>query len=152
MVAPNDAAHREDLHPLAEPAARPIPPADNPLGVRHLRRFVASPLPSAEPSLNEEDGEEDGDFPVLTEEVGAGADQAAEPLKQPPASVLASDMAYAIEQHLAEKLPALIETTLLNAQEELRSGVNEMVALALHNFLDRHPPRRLPPDGSPSSE
>jgi hypothetical protein len=143
MPGPDDVANLadgNDYRMSVEPAARQIPSIDNPLGVRHRRRFIANPPPRIEPSLNDEEEE----FPILTEEVGVDSALAAEDLAKALANILASDMAYAIEQHLAAELPALIESTLLNAKEELRSGVSETVTLALRNFLARREQIRLP--------
>ena len=82
--------------------------------------------------------------------MGVDTDLAVEDLEEALASIFASDMAYAIEQHLAAELPALIETALLNAKEELHSGINETVALALRNFLARRQQLRLPLEKTPS--
>ena len=145
MTGTKDAAittGHNDSRTSGERLPKQISPVDNPLGVRHRRRFIANPPPRIEPSLSDEEGE--GDFPILTEEVGSEPDRAAEDLEKALASILASDMAYAIEQYLAAELPTLIETALLNAKEELRSGVNETVALALRNFLARRQQLRLP--------
>ncbi len=144
MAGPNDAVARDDSPPPAEGSARLSSSVDNPLGVRHRRRFIANPPLRVEPSLSDEEG----DFPILTEEVGAGADLAAEDLDKALNSILASDMAYAIEQHLAAELPMLIGTVLLHAKEELRSGIKETVAVALRNFLARRQQLRLPPEES----
>jgi hypothetical protein len=145
MLNPSDAVDHDDSLAPAEVSIRRLSSADNPLGVRHRRRFIANPPPRVEPSLNEEEV----DFPILTEEVGVDTDLAAEDLEKALASILASDMAYAIEQHLAAELPTLIETALLNAKEELYSGINETVALALRNFLARRQQLRLPLEDPP---
>ncbi|MBI4741591.1 MAG: hypothetical protein HY777_08635 [Betaproteobacteria bacterium] len=128
--------------------ARPASAADNPLGVRHRRSFIAAPPPRIEPSLDDEDE----DIPVLTEEVSGGAAKSADEMEKALAGILAADMAYAIEQYLAAELPTLIETALLNAKEELRTGINETVALALRNFLARRQQLRLPLEDPPSFE
>lgn len=133
MIRSDDAAHRASGN-------------DNPLGVRHRRSFVATPPPRIEPSLND-----DSDIPVLTDEIPADGEPVnAGDMEKALAGILASDMAYAIEQYLAAELPTLIETALLNAKEELRSGINETVALALRNFLARRQQLRLPLEDPPS--
>jgi hypothetical protein len=153
MAGPSEAAKaadRNDSRTLGEATAPPVVfSADNPLGVRHRRRFIANPQPKTEAIEAAPIEEEvEVDFPVLTEEVGVEADLDAERLEKAMSSILASDMAYAIEQHLAIELPKLIETALLNSKEELRMGVNETVALALRNFLARRQPLvPSPPDG-----
>lgn len=95
MAGPNDAVDRDDSRPPTEGAARHLSSVDNPLGVRHRRRFIANPPLRVEPSLSDEEE----DFPILTEEVGAGADLAAEDLDKALNSILASDMAYARRPH-----------------------------------------------------
>lgn len=146
MAGPSEAAKaadRNDSRTLGEAAAQSLFSADNPLGVRHRRRFIANPQPKIEPieaAPIKEEVEVEVDFPVLTEEVGVESDLDAERLEKAMSSILASDMAYAIEQHLAIELPKLIETALLNTKEELRTGVNETIALALRNFLARRQP------------
>lgn len=148
MVSANDEGFRveprESQPPLDAPV-RPDPPVDNPLGVRHRRSFIAKRV---EPSLSDDEG----DFPVLTEIVGPDVDMdaSADGLEKALASILAADMAYSIEQYLAAELPALVETALLNAKEELRAGINETVALALRNFLARRQQLRLPLEDPPA--
>ncbi len=139
MAGDSDAAGR---------TARPASAADNPLGVRHRRSFIAAPPQRIEPSLSDEDE----DIPVLTEEVSGGTAKSADEMEKALAGILAADMAYAIEQYLAAELPTLIETALLNAREELRAGINETVALALRNFLARRQQLRLPLEDPPSFE
>jgi hypothetical protein len=143
------AAHRNDRKDSPLPLERadpPTSPLDNPLGVRHRRSFIAKSPPRIEPSLHDEDA----DIPVLTEELES--DLFAEGLDKALASILASDMAYSIDQYLAAELPTLIETVLLNFKEELRTGINERVALALRNFLARRQQLGLPQEDLPPSE
>jgi hypothetical protein len=132
-----------------ERLARPRAAADNPLGVRHRRSFIAKPPVRIEPSLSDE-----GDFPVLTDVLGEeGASAAnADGIEKALASILAADMAYSIDQYLAAELPTLVENALLNAREELRAGINETVALALSSFLARRQQLRLPLEDPPGAK
>src|ERR1039458_9494033 len=48
-----------------------------------------------------------------------------------------SDLVHSLEHQLSIELPTLIEATLLNAQNELRTGVNSTLEMALRDFLAR---------------
>lgn len=119
-------------------------------GSRRRRSFLASsgraPEPIAElPSLQSLVDDED-DVPVLTEIVVE--EPAAEPQPAPSEeallSILASDLVHTLEQQLAIELPTLIEATLLNAQNELRDGINSTLDMALRDFLARRQQLSLP--------
>lgn len=97
---------------------------------------------------------EDDDLPVLTEVVSAdaaGFDERSERLDETQVSLLASDIAHAIGQQLTFDLPSLLETALLNAGEELRTGITATMESALRDFIARRKQLRLPldePDGN----
>ena len=121
----------------------------NSFGGRRRRSFVAShtsttdaaetPLPNIEI--------EDEDLPVLTDVVPAEPepdhrDRDDERLL----SIIAADLVCSIEQQLAIELPMLIETTLINSQNELRTGISSIMGMALRDFLAHRQQLRLPLD------
>ena len=128
------------------------------LGGRRRRSFVAAASDTVELPVHslptmEIDGPEDfDDLPVLTEIVTAEASVAAvaapepDPIDETLLSIIAADLIHSIENQLAIELPTLIEATLLNAQNELRTGVNSTLEMALRDFLARRQQLRLPLD------
>lgn len=124
----------------------------NALGGRRRRSFVAAqanaavaavdtPLPSIE----------DEDLPVLTDVVPAEPEPAPEPDHRDRdderlLSIIAADLVCSIEQQLAIELPMLIEATLINTQNELRSGISSIMGMALRDFLAHRKQLRLPLD------
>ncbi|MDR1709575.1 MAG: hypothetical protein LBS70_07645 [Candidatus Accumulibacter sp.] len=136
----------------ANPAAAPEPR-------RWRRSFVAdrrddTPIDAeTQPPRRAED-----DIPVLTEVVPA-REEPPEPPPPPPPPLdtpaafdarledLAAQMAQAIEEQMAYELPTLIEATLLNVLEDLRSGINSTMEAALRDFLSRRRQLPLPLDG-----
>jgi hypothetical protein len=90
------------------------------------------------------------DLPVLTEIVTIEAAIATiaapepDPIDETLLSIIAADLIHSIENQLAIELPTLIEATLLNAQNELRTGVNSTLEMALRDFLARRQQLRLP--------
>ena len=128
------------------------------LGGRRRRSFVAAASDTVELPVHslptmEIDGPEDfDDLPVLTEIVTAEATVAAvaapepDPIDETLLSIIAADLIHSIENQLAIELPTLIEATLLNAQNELRTGVNSTLEMALRDFLARRQQLRLPLD------
>jgi uncharacterized protein (DUF2267 family) len=122
--------------------------------MRRRRSFVAAqPVrtePIAEiPTLTTPASTLEDDLPVLTEVVSAEAsvsEKRAERLDETQVALMASEIAHAIEQQLAVELPTLIEAVLLNAGEELRSGINSTMETALRDFLARRKQLRLPLD------
>ena len=128
------------------------------LGGRRRRSFVAAASDTVELPVHslptmEIDGPEDfDDLPVLTEIVTAEATVAAvaapepDPIDENLLSIIAADLIHSIENQLAIELPTLIEATLLNAQNELRTGVNSTLEMALRDFLARRQQLRLPLD------
>ncbi|MDR0577280.1 MAG: hypothetical protein LBI87_07025 [Candidatus Accumulibacter sp.] len=122
--------------------------AENPATPPRRRSFLANrrdeiPGAGAFPAETEED-----DIPVLTEIVAvgeeppetpaAGAPEADSP-PPPDASLeeLAAQMTQAIQEQMAYELPTLIEATLLNISEELRSGITSTMEAALRDFVAR---------------
>ena len=105
---------------------------------------IAPPIPT--PPLQ---AAEDDDLPVLTEVVAvdaAGFPEHSERFDETQVSLLASDIAHAIGQQLTSDLPSLLETTLLNAGEELRAGITATMETALRDFIARRKQLRLPLD------
>ena len=119
------------------------------------------PLPGALEDASK--GTDEDDIPVLTEVVTG--DPATPPQQthpsQPPseapkpdlaASVdarfeeLAAQMAEAIGRQMAYELPTLIEATLLNASEDLRTGITATMEAALRDFNARRKQLQLPLD------
>ena len=133
-------------------------PEGTSLGGRRRRSFVAAASDTVELPVHslptmEIDGPEDfDDLPVLTEIVTAEATVAAvaapepDPIDETLLSIIAADLIHSIENQLAIELPTLIEATLLNAQNELRTGVNSTLEMALRDFLARRQQLRLPLD------
>ena len=124
-----------------------------PTGGRRRRSFLASTNrdrePIAElPSLQADDD----DLPVLTEIVVEEEEPAAAEATAPDRfdeallSVVASDLVRSLEQQLAIELPTLIEASMLNAQNELRDGINSTLDMALRDFLARRQQLSLPLD------
>ncbi len=109
--------------------------------MRRRRSFVASVSGKTEPISAPPPISEDEDLPVLTEVVSAEAvipETQAEPyIEEALLSIIAADLVHTLERQLAIELPSLIEATLLNAQEELRSGINSTLDMALRDFLAR---------------
>ena len=64
---------------------------------------------------------------------------------------LATQMAEAIGRQMAYELPTLIEATLLNAEEGLRTGITATMDAALRDFIARRKQLQLPLD-EPGSE
>ena len=122
--------------------------------MRRRRSFVAAqpiraePIPEI-PTLTTPASTLEDDLPVLTEVVSAEAsvsEKRAERLDETEVALLAAEIAHAIEHQLAIELPTLIEAVLLNAGEELRSGINSTMESALRDFLARRKQLRLPLD------
>ena len=122
--------------------------------MRRRRSFVAAqpiraePIPEI-PTLTTPASTLEDDLPVLTEVVSAEAsvsEKRAERLDETEVALLAAEIAHAIEHQLAIELPTLIEAVLLNAGEELRSGINSTMETALRDFLARRKQLRLPLD------
>lgn len=125
------------------------------LGGRRRRSFVAAASDTVElpvhslPAMETEGTEDLDDLPVLTEIVTVEAAVAApepDPVDETLLEIIAADLIHSIENQLAIELPTLIEATLLNAQNELRTGVNSTLEMALRDFLARRQQLRLPLD------
>ena len=122
--------------------------------MRRRRSFVAAQPIRAEPTpeiptLTTPASTLDDDLPVLTEVVSAEAsvsEKRAERLDETEVALMAAEIVHAIEHQLAIELPTLIEAVLLNAGEELRSGINSTMETALRDFLARRKQLRLPLD------
>ena len=128
------------------------------LGGRRRRSFVAAASDTVElpvhslPTMGIDGPEDFDDLPVLTEIVTVEAAVAAvtttepDPIDETLLAIIAADLIHSIENQLAIELPTLIEATLLNAQNELRTGVNSTLEMALRDFLARRQQLRLPLD------
>lgn len=124
----------------------------NAFGGRRRRSFVAAQANVAvDPADTPRPNIEDEDLPVLTDVVPA------EPEPAPVTdhrdrdderllSIIAADLVCSIEQQLAIELPMLIEATLINAQNELRTGISSIMGMALRDFLAHRQQLRLPLD------
>jgi hypothetical protein len=122
----------------------------SPFGGRRRRSFVAATTRNAELTSTPLPTIDDDDLPVLTDvvpaEVEPVSDASNEPDEEALLSIIAADLVHSIEQQLAIELPTLIEATLINAQNELRAGVNSTLEMALRDFLARRQQLRLPLD------
>ena len=118
---------------------------------------VVAPEPDILPPAADED-----DIPLLTEVVPSDEPEdeeqiADEPEPEPSATFddrleeLATQMAEAIGRQMAYELPTLIEATLLNAEEGLRTGITATMDAALRDFIARRKQLPLPLD-EPGSE
>ena len=140
---------------MDEPLDNPARSASSLPGGRRRRSFLATTARAAE-ALTEppapdhfaiDEQAEDDDLPVLTEIVVEEP-----PPPKPPAdrfdeallAVVASDLVRALEQQLAIELPTLIEASRLNAQNELRVGINSTLDMALRDFLAHRQQLSLP--------
>jgi hypothetical protein len=124
-------------------------PEGSPLGGRRRRNFVATPTSRAVPAALPKQAHEDDDLPVLTEVVSAEAavsEDRTDRFDETQVTLLASDIAHAIGQQLTDDLPALLESALLNAGEELRAGITSTMETALRDFIARRKQLRLPLD------
>jgi hypothetical protein len=112
-----------------------------------IKAEVVDALPSEIPGVKKDD-----DIPVLTEIVPASdkereTEDAVEASPGSPASSdvvpeeLAKQMVEAIEQQLVYELPTLIEASLLNICEDLRSGITSTMQTALREFITRRKQR-----------
>ena len=101
------------------------------------------PLPAAPP----EHTVEDEDLPVLTEVVSPEA-AVSEPknqrLDETQITLLAAEIAHAFAEQLANELPALLETALLQTSKNLRTGLSSIMESALREFLVRRRQLHLP--------
>ena len=132
------------------------------LPIRRRRSFLAAQrndsleadtIPMATVKMAEED-----DIPVLTEVVTPDQDKGAPPADESKPDFcasfdarleeLAAQMAEAIGRQMACELPTLIEATLLNASEELRTGITATMETALRDFSARRKQLQLPLDTS----
>ena len=139
------------------------------LPIRRRRSFLAARrsdnLGTDTISIATEEIAEEDDIPVLTEVVPADPDETAAPPADEPApdlsasvdarlEELAAQMAEAIGRQMAGELPTLIEATLLNASEELRTGITATMEAALRDFSAHRKQLQLPldaPDAESSS-
>ena len=120
----------------------------NPAGSRRRRSFVASPLGKPEPVIVPTLPDDD-DLPVLTEIVPAEVvkpESNANRMDETQVSILAAEIAHAIEQQMTFELPTLLEATLLTASADLRAGITATMETALRDFIARRRQLRLPLD------
>ncbi|MEO8410378.1 MAG: hypothetical protein ABI478_07385 [Propionivibrio sp.] len=95
----------------------------------------------------ESEDNEDRDLPLLTEVVANEPAPAVPPANRLDEALLAAfavDLVRTLEQQLASELPALIETSLLDARIELRAGIGATLSRALRDFLAQRQQLRLP--------
>ena len=124
-------------------------PDGNSLGGRRRRSFVAAPNDKTEPTLLPLPVYEDEDLPILTEIVSPEIPTRApkpDVIDEAMLAIIAADLVHSLEHQLSIELPTLIEATLLNAQNELRTGVDSTLEMALRDFLARRQQLRLPLD------
>ncbi len=114
---------------------------------RRRRSFIAAPAEKAASALLP--ANEDDDLPVLTEVI-VGEEPVAQTrsdhVDETLLAIIAADLVHTLQQQLAVELPTLIEASLIDAQNELRSGINSTLELALRDFLARRQQLRLPFD------
>ena len=90
---------------------------------------------------------EDEGIPILTEVVSAEEAISVEKIDRDDEiriTLLASEIAHAFGEQLANDLPALLETALLRAGKELRSGIDTIMESALRDFIARRKQLHLP--------
>lgn len=128
-----------DLVDRADALMQPDGPA-----ARRRRSFVAAPAEKAASTLLP--ANEDDDLPLLTEVIVAEEFLAPSPpdrVDETLLAIIAADLVHTLQQQLAVELPTLIEASLIGAQNELRSGINSTLELALRDFLARRQQLRL---------
>ena len=131
-----------DLVDRADALMQPDGPA-----ARRRRSFVAAPAEKAASALLA--ANEDDDLPLLTEVIVAEepvAQTRPDRVDETLLAIIAADLVHNLQQQLAVELPTLIEASLIDAQNELRSGINSTLELALRDFLARRQQLRLPFD------
>jgi len=131
-----------DLVDRADALMQPDGPA-----ARRRRSFVAAPAEKAASALLA--ANEDDDLPLLTEVIVAEepvAQTRPDRVDETLLAIIAADLVHNLQQQLAVELPTLIEASLIGAQNELRSGINSTLELALRDFLARRQQLRLPFD------
>ena len=129
-----------DLVDRADALMQPDGPA-----ARRRRSFVAAPAEKAASALLA--ANEDDDLPLLTEVIVAEepvAQTRPDRVDETLLAIIAADLVHNLQQQLAVELPTLIEASLIGAQNELRSGINSTLELALRDFLARRQQLRLP--------
>ena len=124
-------------------------------GSRRRRSFLAADASSEQAFVEPQPLEsqpleaEDGDLPLLTEVVANEPAAVVPPATQVDEawlSTITADLVRTLEQQLASELPALVETSLFNAQSELRARISASLNLALRDFLARRQQLELPLD------
>ena len=147
------AVRREESPGDASPSAEGL----EDVALEDVAPEVAGPEPDILPPAADED-----DIPLLTEVVPSDEPEdeeqiADEPEPEPSVTLddrleeLATQMAEAIGRQMAYELPTLIEATLLNAEEGLRTGITATMEAALRDFIARRKQLQLPLD-EPGSE
>lgn len=136
--------------------------ADNTLPPQRRRRsFLATRREEPIEAETQPMTSEDDDIPVLTEVVPLEeADSRILIADEPPPVAcdtldarleeLATQMAQAIGQQMTYELPTLIEATLLNAGDDLRTGITATMEAALRDFIARRKQLQLPLDDAAS--
>jgi len=116
--------------------------------IRRRRSFVAAPPPRQPVQVDEPPRvDEEDDIPVLTEVVSAEAavsESSPNRVNETQITLLASELTHAIGQQLTYELPTLLEAVLINAGEELRTGITETMETALRDYIARRKQLRLP--------
>ncbi len=90
---------------------------------------------------------EDDDLPILTEVVSAEAaisEEKPDRVDDTQVILMASEIAHAFGEQLANDLPALLETALLRAEKDLRTGIATIMESALRDFIARRKQLHLP--------
>lgn len=110
--------------------------------MQRRRSFVAknpaggAPLAPLTASVAEDP---DAGIPVLTEVIppeASVAETGLDRFDETLISILAADLAHSIEARLACELPALVNATLRNLEQELHQGVVAATESALRDFLE----------------
>ena len=118
--------------------------------MRRRRSFVASITDKPDTPGPAATADEDDDLPVLTDivagEASAPSSRADRYDEEALLSIIATDLVRTLERQLATELPTLIEAALLSAQQELQTGINSTLEMALKAFLARRHQLSLPLD------
>lgn len=118
--------------------------------MRRRRSFVASITDKPDTTGPAATADEDDDLPVLTDivagEASAPSSRADRYDEEALLSIIATDLVRTLERQLATELPTLIEAALLSAQQELQTGINSTLEMALKAFLARRHQLSLPLD------
>lgn len=124
--------------------------------ISRRRSFVATRPSQPEPPPVAVPLPEDDDVPVLTEIISAEealseADEIADRHDETQITLLASEIAHAFGEQLANDLPALLEAALVRAGDDLRAGISSIMDSALRDFIAHRQQLHLPLEEPPEN-